>query len=241
MSEGELPIREWLSAFVPLGTYSEQAWEPAGAGVLIVDLPVIWLVTAKSLIKSAGDAALAAFLPYGPGGTILDFRESHAESGLSWIEHPELDLCASLFPLSPAWDLKAFPQEHCAPSPDLSPLSAVCSIGCAYGLIPTERPEPFLFGGSLVGLQSPHVYSSAPLLALNVGAPLIQVSSLTGGSPRLAGILTRTMATPCSDPRVSPVALSEAVGMEAVWELVRGEQALAQRKYVAEQEAGAAS
>ena len=37
-----------------------------------------------------------------------------------------------------------------------------------------------------------------------------------------------------SDPRVPPVRLSEAVGMEAVWELVRGEEALAQRKRAVE-------
>ena len=63
----------------------------------------------------------------------------------------------------------------------------------------------------------------------NVGAPLILGSGL-GGTIQLAGILTRTLLVPEADPRVPAVRLSEAVGMESVWSLVRGEEAQAQRK-----------
>jgi hypothetical protein len=231
-----LPVADILNAFVPLGTYGEEAWSPAGAGVLIVDRPMVWLITAKTLVESAGETPLAAFLAHGPGGTILDIRDSHQNSGLSWIWHRELDLCATLFPLSPAWGLKAFTQKQCAPREDLGPLVPVTSIGVPYGLLPAERPEPVLLSGSLATLQGSHLYSSAPLLAQNSGSPLLCMGS---EGALLAGIQTRTLAAARSNPRVPPVVLSEAVCMDAVWDLVRGEQALAQRKHVAEMEAAA--
>lgn len=230
-SAAAVSVSELLSAFVPLGTYSEQAWSPSGAGVLIVDLPVVWLVTAKSLVAAAGEAPLAAFLAHGEGGTVLDLQESHAASGLGWILHPDLDLCATLFPLNPAWEVKAFSQQQCAPAGELHPLLPVSSLGCPYGMLPAGRPEPCVLSGSISLVKEPHLYSSAPLLPQNRGAPLILGSAL-GGKIQLAGVLTRTLLVPERDGRIPPVRLSEAVGMEKVWELVRGPEALAQREKV---------
>lgn len=231
--EGAIPVSEWSGAFVPLGTYSEEAWSPRGAGVLIVDLPVVWLVTSKSLVRDLGEEALAAFLSHGEGGTILDLSESHAKSGLGWIEHGEQDVIASVFPMNPAWGIKAFSQQQCAPVEELRPLLPVCSLGCPYGLLPVARPEPFLLTGSIGRLRDSLIYSTAPLLANNVGGPLVLASGL-GGPVKLIGVLTASHLAPEADPRVPPVRVSEAVGMNAVWDLVRGEQALAQRKRVSE-------
>ena len=232
-----VPISEWLSAFIPLGTYGEQAWTPVGAGVLIVDLPVVWLVTAKSIVHGAGATPLAAFLKAGEGSAILDLSESHTASGLSWLEHASLDLAATLFPINPAWEVKAFSQQQCAPAEELRPLLPVCSLGCPYGTIASPRPAPILLAGALAQVAAPHLHATAPLLPLNQGAPLILASGV-GGAIQLAGILTRTLIVPEPDPRVPPVRLSEAVAMEAVWDLVRGEAALAQRKRAVERARG---
>lgn len=231
-------ISEWLRAFVPLGTYGEQAWTPVGAGVLIVDLPVVWLVTSKSMVRAAGEAPLAAFLKAGAGSTILDLNESHAASGLSWLEHPALDLAVTLFPINPAWELKAFSQQQCAPAEELRPLLPVCSLGCPYGTLEAQAPEPLLFAGALAKVGAPLLHSTAPMLPLNAGAPLILASGV-GGAIQLAGILTRTLLVPEPDPRVPPLRFSEAIAMEAVWDFVRDEAALAQRQLAVERTRGA--
>lgn len=230
MSSGQaVPVSEWLKTFVPLGTYSEDAWAPAGAGVLIVDLPVVWLVTSKRMVHSL-EGPVAAFLEHGEGATILDLSEGHAKSGLEWIEHEELDLIVSLFPTSPAWKIKAFAQQQCVPSAELSQLLPVVSAGCPYGTIEVERPRPFMLEGSIANLDRPLIHTTAPLLPRNAGAPLF----LPGPEAfRLAGVLSRTLLVPEGDPRVPPIRLAEAIGMEPVWDLVRGERARAQRKAVA--------
>lgn len=229
----EVPVSEWLNAFVPLGSYGDESWSPAGAGVLIVDLPVVWLVTSKSLVQQAAEqqAPLAAFLSREEGGAILDLGESQAASGLGWIEHEDLDLAATLFPVNPAWKIKAFAQQQCAPAAELHALLPVCSLVCPYGLAPTERPQPFVLTGTISHVSGPLLYTSAPLLAQNRGAPLVLGSGL-GGKIQLAGILTQSLLVPEPDPRVPPVRLSVAVGMEEVWSLVRGPAAVAQRAQV---------
>lgn len=229
MSAGQaVPVDEWLKTFVPLGTYTEDAWSPAGAGVLVVDLPVVWLVTSKRLVRSMS-GPVAAFLEHDEGATILDLSEGHAKSGMDWIEHEELDLIISLFPMSPAWKIKAFTQQQCVPSADLSQLQPLVSAGCPYGTIEVERPRPFMFEGSIANLSRPLIHTTAPLLPQNAGAPLF----LPGVEAfKLAGVLSRTLLVPEGDPRVPPVRLAEAVGMEPVWDLVRGEKARALRKVV---------
>ena len=230
-----VPVSEWLSAFVPLGRCGEESWSPAGAGVLIVDSPVIWIVTAKSLVRAAGDQPIAAFLCHGEGGSIVDLTESQSHHDLHWIEHTDLDIAASMFPVNPDWELKAFSQQQCVPAEELRPLLPVCSVGCPYESMPAARPEPFLLVGALAHLSGALLHSTAPLLAANVGGPLILASG-TGGPVKLAGILTRALLAPQADSRLAPQQLSEAVCMEAVWELVRGEDALAQRKLAVGQE-----
>lgn len=232
VSEGSVPISEWLSTFVPLGTYSDDAWSPVGAGVLIVDLPVVWLVTSKALVESLKGAPAAAFISHAEGATILDLSEGHAKSGLGWIEHEELDLVASLFPMSPAWNIKAFTQQQCVPIEQLTELMPVASLGCPYGAVPGERPQPFLLAGAIASLNAPLIHSTAPLLPKNVGGPLVQGAA--GDTIRLAGVMTRTLFISDADPRIPPIRITEAVGMEAVWDLVRGDEARAQRKKVVE-------
>lgn len=232
-----IPVDEWLRTFVPLGTYSADAWSPAGAGVLVVDLPVVWLVTSKELVRGI-QGPVAAFLEHGPppgggepGATILDLSEGHQKSGMGWIEDPALDLAVSLFPLSPTWKVKAFAQQQCIPCAELPRLAPVVSAGCPYGTIGAERPRPFMFEGSVANTSGPLIHTTAPLLPQNAGAPLF----LPGPEAfRLAGVLTRTLLIPESDPRVPPVRLAEAIGMEPVWNLVRGEEARALRKRVVE-------
>jgi hypothetical protein len=236
---GGAGLTELQQAYVPLGTFADKAWQALGAGVLIVDLPVAWLVTAASLLDRAGDRALAAHVWSGDTVTIVDMAQVQSESGLSWLRHESLDLAAALFPLQAGWDLKGFGEPQLARTELLRPGVQVCSLGCPPSSAPGQ-PPPIVLDGILSDVQvgTGVLLTSAPLLGLSVGAPLLQTGGLSGQA-QLAGILTRTILLPEHDPRLPPIRLAEAVPVRKALALIRSPAGKAQRKAAIPQEGAA--
>ena len=86
---------ELQQAYVPLGTFSDNTWQGLGAGVLLVDLPVAWLVTTRRVLEEAGDRPLAMRAASQSGQvTLVDLSRAQREVGIEWLKHPDLDLAS---------------------------------------------------------------------------------------------------------------------------------------------------
>lgn len=217
---------ELQRTYLPLGTLADTAWSPIGAGVLLVDLPVAWLVTAASLLEQAGERSLAARVP-GPDGqdTIVDIARAHQEADLGWLRHEQLNLAVSLFPLQPQQRLKAFGEQQVAPADVLEPPVQTCALGCPPGQL-----VPIALTGNLCDIQETTgtLLTSSPLLGNSVGGPLLVTGGLSGQA-LWAGIMSRSVILPEQDPRIPPVRLAEAVPAHAALALIRSEAGRAQR------------
>ena len=75
------------------------------------------------------------------------------------------------------------------------------------------------------------IFSTAPLLPRNAGSPLV-LASPYGGAVTLAGILIGNTILSEADPRMLPIRLSEAVCVDAAFELIRSPAANDQRQLV---------
>lgn len=225
---------DWLNAFLPLGFKQGDNWNPVGSGVLIVDRPLVWLVTASEALTSLGEQDLTTWVPSEKGAGLLNISDSQRRSGIGWIHHPA-GLSATLFPLDPSFQIKAFAETQCTKVRDLQPLQPTASMGCLYGadIAPTPSPSPAVCDGvvSSVNQHSGDIYSTAPLLPRNVGAPLL-LASPYGGAVTLAGILLGNAMITEADPRILPVRLSKSICVDAAMELIRSEAANAQRQRV---------
>ena len=223
---------DWLNAFVPLGALDGQQWTSCGAGVLLLDNPLVWLFTTKTVVAATGSLPLAAWVPDDQDGTIVDLTTDRSpETG--WLAHPTADLIACLFPVDPKWRVKAFVEARCFPTEDLQPLLPVASMGCAYGLTPlTSRPRPLVLSGNVASCVDGVVITTAPLLPRNSGAPLlVPLPPQAGGGVALAGISTATLSVPESvQSTAPPVRLTSAVPISAALGLIRSNQGKAQRK-----------
>jgi hypothetical protein len=93
-----------------------------------------------------------------------------------------------------------------------------------------------LLPGTLARGPGGRLITTAPLLPLNVGAPLVmQAPAEAGGGLGLIGLLTRTLVVP--EPPGSPappVRMAEAVPIEAAVALVRSDAGRAQRRLAIE-------
>ena len=230
----------YLNAFLALGTTEGDSWTPCGGAVLLLDRPVVWLVTAREAIAAAGGRNLSTWVnnsgtadgaPAGPG--LLDITDSQRQSGFDWIHHPT-GLSATLFPLDARFGLKAFAETQCSRVRTLQPLQPTASVGCPYGVdTGTPHPMPAVCDGviSSVNQHSGIVLSTSPMLPNNVGAPLL-LASPYGGDVSVAGILLGNALLTETDPRALPVRLGRAICIDAALELVRGADAEAQRNRV---------
>lgn len=222
---------DWLGAVVPLGLAREGAWRPIGAGALFIDPPVVWLLSVGSLLDAVpADRNLAAFVSEEQGGTVLDLTTGRRGTPIDWIRHASLDLAACLFPINPAWSIKAFPEARCVESEQLFPGLAVQAVCSAYGSELGARPAPLLLGGTLARKEPAGLVTTLPLLPQNAGTPLlVPISAQEGGGVALAGILLRRIALP--DPGL---ALSVAAPITEALGLIRSEAGRAQRRIAVE-------
>jgi hypothetical protein len=223
---------DWLRAFLPLGTLRGDAWRPLGAAVLLVDMPVVWLVTAASVVDQfAGDPAMA-WVPRNEGSGLLNLSRVHEQFGLAWIRHPSQDLAATLLPVDSSFDIRAFSAAQCTRLSDLQPMQPIVAVGCLYGgeFANSPSPAPAVLDGivSRKDPQSQRIFTTAPLLPRNTGAPLL-LASPYGGAVTLAGIQVGNVLIGEVDPRVMPVRLGVSIGIDAALELIRSEAAGAQR------------
>lgn len=229
-----IPPEEWLSAFVPLGLTRDEAWSPAGAGTLLIDPPVLWLLTAKSLVESAGEERIAGLVRREDGATLVDLTTGRRGSELDWLPHPEHDLAAIVFPVDASWKLKAFAEQRCFPSRDLQPLQPAATVGCPYGLGADTEPFPVVLSGAIAAVEPNRVQvlATAPLLPRNAGAPLlIPLPSQAGGGVALAGITTATLCVPEShQSNAPPVRITKAVAVSQALALIRSDGGKAMRE-----------
>jgi hypothetical protein len=230
---------DWRHAFVPLGVSRAEGWQPVGAGVLLVDSPIVWLVTARSVLEAAGGSPIVAWV----GTSSAEKGEGHAfadlttgrTGDLAWLRHPERDLAACVFPIGPTWRVKAFSEARTLLEPDLQPLLPACVVGTAWGLgAPGQRPVPLALDGTLAGIDpgARTIITTAPLLPRNAGGPLlVQLPAQAGGGVALAGIATHSVTVSEGvQSTLPPVRLTIAAPIALAFELIRSAPGKAARK-----------
>ena len=229
------PAAEWLHAFVPLGLQEQETWTPCAAGVLVIDNPVVWLLTARRVLDALEGRTVAALFK-GPEGRplVLDLTTGRGADGpLPWLRHPELDLAALIVPIQPGWQVKAFTEARCLRLEEVEPLQRAGVVSAIYGLEGGGDPRPAALDGAIarVDPERHELLTSAPLLPRNAGAPLVvALPPQSGGGVSLAGVATHTIAVP--EPLQSsaaPVRLTAAVSISAALGLLRGQAGRAQR------------
>ncbi|MFN3241494.1 MAG: hypothetical protein ACE37K_08270 [Planctomycetota bacterium] len=225
---------DWLQAFLPLGTVRSDSWEPRGGGVLILDRPVVWLVTGRQVVDPVGDEELATWIPNERGVGLLNLTRNQRQTGMPWVHHP-VGLSAAMLPLDPSFRIKAFAETQCTRVRDLQPMQPAASVGRLYGpdIAPDQAAPPAVLDGiiSAADAKSGSIFTTAPMLPRNLGAPLV-LASPYGGPVTLAGILLGNTMVNEPDPRMLPVRLGRAICVDAAWELVRGAEASEQRRRV---------
>lgn len=226
---------EWLGAFVPLGKLENETWSPLGAGVLFVEAPILWLLTARSVLEAAGDAPISAWVRDSKQGTLLDLTTGRRGTPLDWIASEEDDVAVCIFPTDRSFKFKAFNESQCFPAHDLQALLPTATLCAPYGLAPlTGWTKPLVLTGSMASVdrESGQLVTTSPLLPRNTGAPLlVTLPSQSGGGVHLAGILSHTVTVP--EPYQSTAsAVRLAVGQPvlAALALIRGEQGRKQRE-----------
>ncbi len=232
MSEASLLTPDdWLGAFVPLGVASERTWTPLGAGVLLVDAPVVWLITARAVLQEAGDRRLAAFVSEQAGGLVLDLTTGRRGTPLDWLVDEEHEVAACVVPIDPAWGTRAFPEARCAPAERLQAGTPVQGLACVHG-VPgvSERTAPLLLPGVVARRDPTRLVTTVPLPPHNIGAPLLlPLPAQLGGGVALLGVFTRSAAVP-EPGAASPLRLGLVTPIAAALSLVRSERGKAQRR-----------
>jgi len=224
---------DWLNTCLPIGAADGDQWTPAGCGVLLVDGPLVWLVTARANIEREGERLLT-WVPGKDGPGLLDLSDSQARSGISWLHH-QSGVSATLFPVDQRFAIKAFNETQCTRLRHVQPLQPVATAGFLYGpdLPPPQSSPPALCDGivSSVDKTTGWIHATAPTIPRNLGAPLL-LASPYGGNVTLAGILIGDTLINDEDPRALPLRFSRAICIDAAIELIRSEAANEQRRKV---------
>jgi len=240
MSNNQQPSSAWMSAFLPLGIVDGQEWAATGGGVLLIDQSIVWLVTARQVVESLRGRDLSAWVPRQQGPGLLNITDSQRAAKLDWVHHP-VGLSATMFPVDPNFGIKAFADKQCSKVRDLQPMQPCVSIGSILSADAGQSPNdpPAVCDGiiSSSNAQTGQILATAPLLPNNAGGPLL-LASPYGGAVTLAGIVLGNLMLNESDPRVMPVRLTKAICIDAALELIRGQEATAQRNKL-QQEANA--
>ena len=67
---------EWRNAFLPIGVRIGERWEPRGGGVLLLERPFVWLVTARAVVTGCADASPSVWVPRSTGHGLLDLGQT---------------------------------------------------------------------------------------------------------------------------------------------------------------------
>jgi hypothetical protein len=227
---------EWLHAFMSLGCVHNNNWELQGGGVLLLDQPVAWLITATKVIEDLDGQDLVTWVRRKDSVNLLNISETQRKTELDWLHHP-CGISATMFPVDPSFIIRAFSHPQCTKARDLLPMMPVVSLGSLMGPDIQRAPHdlPAVQGGiiSTIDANSGLVHTTAPLLPRNAGAPLLLAPS-HGTQATLAGILLGNTIVPEPDPRMVPIRLAHAVTIEAAFELIRSEAATKQRQRITE-------
>jgi hypothetical protein len=197
--------KEWLSAFVPIGLLgNDNLWKPIGAGVLLHDPPVVWLVTANHVVSPKPSDRIGVFVTQRDvqQRVCIDLTSEQRRASLGWIRDSRHDVATSLMPVNPTWDIKAIGKELCIPFDALLPSMQCYTIGCPYGVagVDPQRAIPLVLDGIVAGINTLEqlIYISTPTFPGNSGGPIVIVlppcnpgGGLAVGVPtvRLAGIV----------------------------------------------------
>ncbi len=79
---------EWLHAFMSLGCVHNNNWELQGGGVLLLDQPVVWLVTATKVIEDLDGQDLVTWVRRKDSVNLLNISETQRKTELDWLHHP---------------------------------------------------------------------------------------------------------------------------------------------------------
>lgn len=235
-SNQQSPLSDWVNAFLPLGCIHNDAWESLGGSILIVDNPFVWLITSQNVIVSANGEDVSTWIPTGDGTKLLNLTDAQKSTQVDWLHHPS-GLSASVMPLDPSFQVKAFAEAQCTRIRNLQPLQPAATVGGLMrpDLSPTPVPVSAFCDGiiSAVNEASGAIYSTAPMLPGSVGGPLLLVSPHTG-DVSIAGVLIEDTIVSEANPRIMPIRMSRAICINAVFDLIRSTEALDVRKRLTE-------
>lgn len=236
--------REWLKAFVPLGVLDgAQTLTMVGAGSLLAEPPVIWLVTAAHVIQQAAGRPIAAVVSTAEQQPFLvDLTQEYRRHGLTWHPDVENDVAVGLMPQNESWAIRAIPREFCFPFGDMVPSLPCYSMGCPYGVL--NGAIPLVMDGIIAGVDSKRrrVFTSAPTFPGNSGGPLLiarlpynRAGGLTVGSQvlHLAGVMVEVFLVPDPQGLRSPLHLGLAVSIDVVHDLLQSSEVRAEYDRIA--------
>ncbi|MEZ6187615.1 MAG: hypothetical protein R3F62_21725 [Planctomycetota bacterium] len=215
---------DWSRACVPFGPATDNRWSPLGTGILLVQRPVVWLVTLDALVPEG--AALSAWVSPENDGTLFDLGDLHRHTGLSWIRGG--GYAAALCPVKPEWKTKALNAEQSVLDPRLAvPMTPTCTVQYHYtgqGVFGGGPAAPHVISGVVTRNSVERLFCSLPLFARNAGAPVFAVvNSAQGGEPevRLLGLAEQAAER-------APLPLSSVLPIAAAFELLQSDEAQAQ-------------
>ena len=231
---------DWLSAFVPIGILrSPTDWTPIGAGVLLHDPPVIWLITAGHVVKTAKDHDIAPLVTRREGGlVVVNLREIQGKNAYGWHFDEKRDMAATLMPLSNDWLVKAVDEKLCIKANEIIPSMQCYTVGCPYGVrgFDPQRSTPLVLDGVIAGIDtgSGIIYTSVPTFPGNSGGPIIvrrdpfdASGRLTVGQPvvLLAGVILEASVvsapTRSAPGTLPPLHLGIGMSIEAALSLIK--------------------
>lgn len=246
--------RDWLNAFVAIGSTTEDqtAWQAAGAGVLVLSRELLWIVTARHVLESIGRHKISALVGSKKDRqlVVVEFGSIHEASGIEWITNSERDLAISLMPFSEDLEIRAVAEPYFLPISEATPSMPCYTVGCPYGVRSFDpgRANPIVLDGivSAVDERNSTLYTTTPTFRGNSGGPLIVVRSpfnpsggIVVGKPTilLAGIVlgSTTVSEPVEAAGEPPLRLGACVSIDAVRELLGSEEAIAQAARVTSQ------
>lgn len=224
---------DWTRASVALGIADDERWTPFGQAILIVQRPLVWLVTLESALPADAEAPVSAWVSPGNQGTLFDLSDLHEHTPISWIRGN--GWAATLCPVKPEWGTKAFNQEQSVMEHEQLPLLAPCTSGqYVYGAglpLPTGPSQPYLLPGVVSAAGPGGLFTTLPLQPRNLGAPACVVVT-TGKEPevRLLGLIEA--AHPQAPPSQTLTVVRPISGAFA---LLSSEAATAQRELILSQ------